>query len=84
MAEERRSWAKNLKKWHKEMDTGEYCLPVVLIACSTWGAYVVYPVILKNKVGWLVGWCITLFAISFMVRRVTIHGVCEDTLAHLL
>lgn len=75
------SWAKNQKKWRKEVDTGQYCLHIVFLPFSRWGSHVVYPVILKNKVGWLVPWYITLFAISFMVRRVTIDCVCEDTLA---
>lgn len=55
MAEESRSWAKNLKKCHKEIDTGEYWLPIVSLTCSTWGAYgddVLSS--LKIKLG---GWC---------------------------
>lgn len=52
----------------------------ILLTCSTWGAYKMYPAILKNKAEWLVAWISTLFVISFVVRR----GFCGDAQAHLL
>lgn len=68
---ERRSWAKNMKKWHRKMDLDNiaYLLNWAMPICSTQAAYKVYPTILKNQAGWLVYWISTLSVISFVVRR---------------